>query len=185
MMQDYSALKVFGYPVGKLLNIFVDICLLRAGPQDLPASGFLLVVTALLGLLTGALVIVESFGSVFYALLAQLLDLLLLVSLLRTGLAYRGLATRFPQAATALFGSSALINLVTMPVQLLIGEDPSASLGGELGVLFYLFLLVWALVVIGHIVRHSFDIRFSGGILIALAYFLLINWLVQIFFPVA
>lgn len=174
-----------GCNVGKLLNIFVDICLLRAGPQDLPASRFLLGVAILLGLLTGALLIVDSFGSVFSALLAQILDLLLLMALIRFGLAYRGLAPRFLQVATALFGSSALINLVTMPVQLLIGEDPSASLAGELGVLLYLFLLVWALVVIGHILRHAFDIRFGGGILIALAYFLLINWLVQTFFPVA
>ncbi len=171
--------------MGKLLNIFVDICLLRAGPQDLPTSRFLAVIAALLGLLTGALVIVESFGSVLYALFAQLLDLLLLLTLLRIGLVYRRLGARFLQVATALFGSSALINLVTMPLQLLIGEDPSTTLGGELGVLLYLFLLVWALVVIGHILRHAFDIRFSGGILVALVYFLMINWLVQIFFPVA
>jgi hypothetical protein len=170
--------------MGRLLNIFVDICLLRAGPQDLPASGFLLILSILLALFTGALVIVESFGSVFNALLAQSMDLLLLMALLRIGLTYRRLGARFLQLATALFGSSALINLVTMPVQLLIAEDASASLGGELGVLLYLFLLVWALVVIGHILAQGFEIRFGGGILIALVYFLMINWLVQIVFPV-
>jgi len=59
--------------VGKLLNVFFDICLLRAGPQVLPASSFLLMATAILGLVTGTMVVADAFGDPFSGFLAQLL----------------------------------------------------------------------------------------------------------------
>lgn len=171
--------------MGRLLNVFVDICLLRAGPQDLPVSGFLVVMTALLSLLTGTLVIVGTFGSLGTALAAQILDILLLLGLLRLVLQITGKSARLPQAASAMFGSGALINLVTMPIQLLDPGDPSASGASELSGLFYLFLIIWALVIVGHIIRHTLEIRMVSGIVLALAYFLVVNYIVQSLFTVA
>jgi hypothetical protein len=170
--------------VGRLLNLFVDICLLRAGPQQLPASGFLLLVTALLGLLSGTVVIVASFGGVFPALQAQLLDLLLLLGLLRAGLVARGRQARFLQSAIALLGSGVVINLLVMPLQLAIGDDPAGSTIGGLAVLLYLALLLWSMVVMGHILHHAFNIHLTGGIVLSLGYFLFVNWLVQALIPV-
>lgn len=163
----------------KLLNLFVDICLLRATPQDLPASAFLFLLTAVFGLISGTIVIVGSVGALVPALLAQFFDLALLALMLRLGLFLLKKQQRFFQSATALFGSGVLINLITMPLQLLMGSDPADSLIGELGVLFYLVLMIWSLVIIAHILRHSFDIRFGRGLMLAIGYFLLINWLVQ------
>ncbi len=170
--------------MGRLLNLFVDICLLRAGPEHLPASMFLLLITALLGLLTGTVVIVASFGGVFPALQAQLLDLLLLLGLLRAGLLARGLQARFPQSAAALLGSGVVINLLVMPLQLTIGDDPVSPTIEGLAALLYLALLLWSMVVMGNILRHTFDIRLSTGIVLSLGYFLFINWLVQTLIPV-
>ena len=126
--------------LGRLLNLFVDICLLRAGPQDLPGSGFLLLLTVLLSLLTGTLVIVGTFGTLGAALAAQMLDILLLLGLLRLLLQLTGKSARYQQTASALFGSGVLINLVTMPLQLLYSGDPSGPALGEMGTLFYLFI---------------------------------------------
>ena len=170
--------------MGKLLNLFVDICLLRAGPQALPASFSLLLMAALAGLVSGALVIASSFGGLTAALGAQALDLLLIALLLRGALIVRGLPARFVQAASALYGCGVVINLATMPVQLMIGREAEDTLVGELGLLFYLLLLIWALVVVAHILRHALEIRFSGGLLLSLGYFLAVNWLVQLFFSV-
>lgn len=75
----------------RLLNVFVDICLLRAGPQDLPASGFLMLWAAVLGLVTGTISIVDDIGGPINALLAQLMDLVLLMVLLRLGLEFKGM----------------------------------------------------------------------------------------------
>ncbi|HXK56931.1 MAG: hypothetical protein KDI74_05210 [Gammaproteobacteria bacterium] len=171
--------------MGRLLNVFVDICLLRAGPQDLPGSHFLVLLTASLSLLTGTLVIVGTFGSLDTALAAQLLDILLLLGLLRLVLQLTGKSARFPQTASALFGSGVLINLVTMPLQLLGSADSPASSGGGLSGLFYLALVIWALVIVGHIIRHTLEIRIAAGIAIALGYFLIVNYIVQSLFTVA
>ena len=170
--------------MGRLLNVFVDICLLRAGPQDLPGSAFLLLLTALLSLLTGTIVIVGTFGSLDTALAAQSLDILLLLGLLRLVLQLTGKSARFQQTASALFGSGVLINLVTMPLQLLGPGDPSASTAGEFSGLFYLVIIIWALVIVGHIIRQALEIRMAAGLAIALVYFLAVNYIVQSLFTV-
>ena len=169
--------------MAKLLNQFVDICLLRAGPQALPASGLLLVLTGLAGLLSGTLVIISGFGGLMAAFSAQTLDLLLIATLLYVALAVRGLQPRFVQSATALFGCGVLINLAAMPVQLMLSQQEQASPVATLGLLFYLVLLIWAIVVIAHILRHALEVRFAAGMLLSLGYFLLVNWLVQSLFP--
>jgi len=168
--------------VGKLLNVFLDICLLRAGPQALPASSFLLSVTALMGLLTGTIVIVDALGNVFTAFMAQLLDLLLLAMLLLTLLRLRGLESRFLQTATALFGCGALINLVTLPLPLLTPEEGAGQQAAGPAFLLYLVLIIWALVVVGHIFRHALEIHLVRGILIAVGYFFAVNLAVEILF---
>lgn len=170
--------------LGRLLNVFVDICLLRAGPQDLPGSSFLLMVTALLSLLTGTLVVVGTFGSLGAALAAQSLDILLLLGLLKLLLQINSKPARFQQTAIALLGTGVLINLVAMPLQLIAPGDPSANVATELSGLLYLFLLVWALVIVGHIIRHAIEIKLANGIALALIYFLAVNFLVESLFTV-
>ncbi|WP_428623575.1 hypothetical protein [Sedimenticola sp.] len=167
----------------RLINLFVDICLLRAGPQDLPVASFLVTLTLVLNLMTGTVVIVGHFSSVVPAVLAQLLDLLLLAFLVRLGLQYQRRSARFTQAISALFGCGVLINLVAMPLQLMIGQDPRVSPMGGLGVLLYVVLVIWGMVVIAHILRHTFQIRFGNAMLLSIGYFMLINWLVEMIFP--
>ncbi|OQX31149.1 MAG: hypothetical protein B0D96_00640 [Candidatus Sedimenticola endophacoides] len=168
----------------RLIYRFVEICLLRAPPQALPASGFLLWLTALLALLSGTLAGGFRVGGMDTALVAQALELLALALLLRAGLAVRGHRGRFTQAASALFGSVVVINLALLPVQLMMGADPAASFIGQLGVLLFLLLLVWSLVVLAHILRHALDTDFVVGSLFSIGYFLFMNWLVQLLFTV-
>jgi len=166
----------------RLLNLFVDICLLRAGPQDLPASRFLLWLTGATSLITGTLVIIGGLDGLGRALLAQLLDLALLLGLLRAALTATGRRGRFLQTASALFGTGTFINMVTMPLQLTMSDDPLSSPFGGLAAVLYLLMIVWALLVMGHILRHAFEIRLGAANLIALGYFFMINWLIQSLF---
>lgn len=171
--------------MNRLINLFVDICLLRAGPQDVPSSGFLFMLTAVLSVVTGTIASIKSFGGFVPALFAQVLDLFLLATFLYIGLSIMRLKARFHRAVTALLGTGVLINLLFMPIELMMGEDPSRSFMAELASILILFLIIWALVVMAHIMRHAFDIRFSGGMLIALVYFLIINWAVVGLLPQA
>ncbi len=138
-----------------------------------------------MGVLTGTIATIDNFGGLGLALFAQVLDLFLIATLLYIGLTMMSFKARFHQSATALFGTGTLINLLFMPLELMSNKDSPASFMTELASILILFLVLWALVVMGHIMRHTFSIRFSGGMLLALAYFLFINWLVVGLLPQA
>ncbi len=172
----------------QLLIFFRDICLLRAKPQDLPASWPLFGLTIVGALLSGLLVLSDVLGGAVQALLTGVLDILLVIGLLRVLLPLFGKELRFLQTATAIFGSGTLFNLVSYPLHLMAANDPKVSdialLGSILYLFLYLFFLVWSLVVLGHVLRHALEIRLRAGILFAFGYFMLINLMVQILFPV-
>jgi hypothetical protein len=164
--------------LNRLLVLFLEICLLRKGPQDVPSSPFLVAVTALLGLVTGVIALRGSFGGAWQAFLAQLIDLLLLTLLVFAGLRFLGRPGRLYQALAAFFGCGVLINLATLVAMGLAPPGDGAAVEGP-GAMLYLFVVIWALVVTAHIVRHTFEIAFLGGVAIAVAYSLLVNGLVQ------
>ncbi|MCW8906318.1 MAG: hypothetical protein OQL28_03635 [Sedimenticola sp.] len=166
----------------RLINLFVDIALLRAAPQDLPAAPVLVTLTLLVNLVTGSIVIVDHFNSLLVAVLAQLADLALLALLVWLILGYQKRPQRFNQAISALFGCGVMVNLIAMPLQLMIGDDPRTSPMGGLGVLLFIALMIWGLVIVAHVLRHTFETRFGNGMLLSIGYFLLINWLIDLLF---
>jgi hypothetical protein len=162
-----------------LLNFFVDLCLLRVAPQDLPGSSVLLVLTSLLNVLTGLVLIVGTRVGPDVALLEGLFEAGLMLTVLYVGLSYHGLRMRFQQAATALMGSQLLIGMLALP---LVAWNNRAQ-SGEAGLLL-LILMVWNMVVMGHILRHTFETRLILGIGIAVLY-TLVSWnLTFMLFPV-
>jgi hypothetical protein len=156
--------------MGQLLTLLWDICRLRRGPQDLPYSpqillsvcAFILclqfVAARLLGLdretlVPGVLSLVFNFG-VLYALLS-----------------IRSRKTRFVQTALALVCCGLMFSLVTLPITLAFGTPPQTpeqmtSLQFLLGMVT-LLLVVWKTVVDAHILRHSLDVPFLAGVVIA------------------
>ena len=149
-----------------------DICLLRRGPQDLPYSIPLLIAVAAgcvalqLGVaIARNLPLNGVFAGAVLWLLASLGALNLILNL-------RGLRNRFVQAGTALLGCAFVFTLLSMPIALLVGEPPTSAdqmtpLQLLLGIVS-LPLLVWKIVVDAHVFRHSFDVPFLSGIVIAL-----------------
>lgn len=166
-----------------LIKLLFDICLLRSKPQDIPASSALMLLTLLAAIASGVPAITGSVGGLVPALMIGLLDVALILALLRIFLGLTGLSSRWLQTATALFGTGVIINLLSIPVQVLLDSSSDHSTSQFLGALFYFALLVWSLVIMGHILRHSFKLRLSSGVLIAMSYFMLINTLVRLFLP--
>lgn len=163
-----------------LIRFFWEMFLLRRKPQDLPASVALLVLLALLNIATGLGNNLSLFGSFSAALGANLVDLLLTGGVLFVLLRTRNHAERWLQTTTAFFGigtlSSGLMLAYRAPVELL-GLEP-------MGVLLSFALVVWAHVVLGHILRHALQIPWGAGIVLVFAYTMLAFSFINQWFPV-
>jgi len=170
-----------GYGMNALLKYFVDLCLMRAAPQDLPASGTLLKVTIAANLLVSLLLSLSMQLETAPTLLQGALEIALLLALLWLVLNLTGHNERFIQAASAAMGSSALLGIAALPLVSLAGSsnEDLALLAG----LSMLALVIWSIVVLGHILRHALDIRHSQGVLAALAYTFASYALMGLLFP--
>lgn len=160
-----------------LLNYFFELCLLRRRPQDLPASVALFAVVLVANLLVGVVMLQGRFGGAAPALVVGLIDTLLLVGGLWLLLSWRGHPARLVQSATALIGSSILLALAAIPLLSMVAPEPTA--GSGLASLFYLLLMIWAHVVMGHILRHTLDVPLGNGVLLAIMFTLFSTLVVQ------
>ena len=156
--------------MGQLLTLLWDICRLRRGPQDLPYSPQLLVIIAVvsLGLQLG---IARVLGMQQDTLGPGVLSLVLNLGALYLLLNLRGKQSRFVQTALAMLACALLFTLLSVPIVLLVGERPPlpdqiSPLQALLG-LVSLPLLVWKIMVDAHILRHSLDVPFLAGVVIA------------------
>lgn len=154
-----------------LVRFFFDLCLLRAKPQDLPASDFLLGVTlscyTLIGIATSTAVLPLQ-----QAVLSSLLSALLLAILTHTTLMLRGFAGRLNQTLSALAGSGSLLGLIVWPL--------TAS---QAPLLLVAAMVIWSLAVTAHILRHALSMSFSAGIAISVGYLLVSFIIMNSLFP--
>lgn len=162
-----------------LLNYFIDLCLLRAGPQNLPASSVLLILLAGLNICVGLVMIADARMSVSLALGESLFETLFMLGVLFIGLKAFKKTARFLQSGSALMGCEFLMGLMALP---LVSWSRDAETNGA-GFLL-LGLVIWSLVVMGHILRHTLEISLASGIGIALLY-TLFSWNISfMLFPV-
>jgi hypothetical protein len=164
-----------------LLNYFVDLCLLRAAPQDLPAAPVLVRLAFLANVLVGAMLVAGSDIGVGLALAESLVEVGLMLVVLRVALGWRGREARFVQTATAVMGSSTFLGILALP---LLGMTRGASGdAAALAGLILLVLVVWSVVVLGHIVRHAFDLALGQGVAVGVLYTLATYLLLSALFP--
>ena len=166
-----------------LIFRFFDICILRAGPQDLPSSLFLLRLVVVLSTVVGVLLNLPTEGF-SQSLAIALFNVVFLSAFLYLGLKLRNKLARFRQSLTAMMGSNIIIGLVMMPFMFTL---VSAKLDGEsspVALQMFLLLLVWDITVFAHIIRHSFDIRLGYGFVVSLGYLILSWMLIDMIFAV-
>jgi hypothetical protein len=166
----------------QLVRMFAAICLLRAAPQDLPASRVLLGYALGFYLLFAWLLAIPAYGQV-RALLVALLDTAVLIAFLQALLYLLGRSARILQTLIAMAGAGSLLGLLALP--LVLWGQPSQAEEPVGGLLLYawLLLLVWNLVVAGHILRHALSTSLGIGIGVALLYALFSMQLVAALFP--
>ncbi|MDX2456317.1 MAG: hypothetical protein QNL87_02295 [Gammaproteobacteria bacterium] len=166
----------------QLIRAWFDICLLRRGPQDLPAARFFLGFSLGCYALVSLLVAAPSFGVTDAARLA-VVDTGMLAGFVTLLLYLKSKTERINQALSALAGSGCLMGLFALPLVLLVdpgqpADQVPALLGG-----FWLLLLIWNLFVMAHVMRHALSTSFAIGLGAAVLYALVSMQIVATLFP--
>lgn len=160
--------------MNQLFHLFFDICLLRKGPQDVPANSFLLsmvtVVNFMIAMLASALV-----SGFLVGLEETLLGLALTVITLAIVLQLSGRMARFQQTFTAIMGCETLFHFIMVPISMLLITSKETDAIAQFTAVLWLFLVLWYLVVIAHILRHAIATNFALALIISLGIFV-VTW---------
>lgn len=157
----------------RLLQLFVDILFLQAGPQDLPASRVLLVIAVAASVVASTMLARETLAGPT-ALARVGLELGLTVGLLALLLGASGRGARFQQSLIALCGTGAILAILAWPLfGRIVDHGPEDSMAA-LAMLLLWGLYGWSILVTGHILRHALDTGLGRGIALALLYALLV-----------
>jgi len=148
----------------------MDICLLRRGPQDLPASAFLLYLALVAHTVSGFLLSVGNHppGA---AVMAGVTDTALLALLTLSLLYMNGQGARVPQTLSALAGSGTLIDVLALAPTYWLAGAQAGNDDRAVPVVLLLLLVVWSLVVMGHVLRHALSTRLFVGVVVAVVYY--------------
>ena len=154
----------------QFLKVFLDIVLWRRGPQDLPNSGLLVVLTLVAYELVNLVQIALMEVSIAELLLYLVVDPLLLMGGLWLVMMLFGRKDRWAQTVSAVLGCTALMALVvSLPMVLLVGPrmagDPPAALQ-----LLALGLVIAFILVVGRIIQLATDTNLLTGSAIATTY---------------
>jgi len=112
-----------------------------------------------------------------------ILDVALLAIFVQIALQIRGFTARFVQVLTALTGTGTLLGMLGMPLVAMLPETGEVESIGELPALLWLGLLLWSLVVLGHILRHALSTSLVVGLIMGLTYTVFSISLIQLLFP--
>jgi len=170
--------------MSRLLTIWLDICLLRAGPQDLPASRVLLGLTLASYLLISTLLSLPGYPGLT-ALQIAVTDLALLIAFAGSVLYLTGNIARINQTLSALAGAGTLLGLLALPlVQSLYQAQDSEQVSLPV-LMLWLLLMGWNLLVVAHIIRHALSVILPIAVLVAVLYTLVAMQLITALFPQA
>lgn len=153
-----------------LIQFFVELCLLRRLPQELPPSEVLLGLVLIVDLGVGTLVGITAGVDWLTSLLQSLAEMVLMLAALYVALSLLGRRGRLLQSATALLGSRAVLGIAAIPPLLLNPVGGQTGVAAAIGAFMLLGLLVWGILVTGHILRHTFSITLGQGAAIAVAF---------------
>ena len=155
-----------------LAGAFCKMCLLKYRPQDIPASRELLLLSLGIYFLLG-LVLAKLDEDIPGALTAALADTVFLLGFVLVLLLLCRKANRWTQTVTALAGTGIVFAVLLMPALIaLSGPDAMSSTQQILSILLYL-VLIWYVVVLGHIFRHAMSSSFALGVLVSILYLLI------------
>ncbi len=157
-----------GTAVWIVVRAFLELASGKRGPQDIPASHALFVLTYVFYMaVTASLTAVAADWPT--AGKSALVDAVVLPVFVVTVLWLRNFTERCLQTLTAMAGIGALFSLAAIPPFLITAGMPGSALSALASVLV-LALFIWNVLVLGHILRNALALAFPAGVLVALAY---------------
>lgn len=152
-----------------LIQHFLNICLLRASPADIPTSTWLLNVSLLAYFIVGAVVSSIDYGLTI-GLMSSLADTVVMMLACWILLKIRSMPARYMQTLTAMAGTGSILGIVAYPVLWMyqqVGEQGQLS---SLVLLAVLVLVFWSVMVTAHIFRQALEIKAGTAAVITVAY---------------
>jgi hypothetical protein len=151
---------------------FIDICLFKAGPADVPSSHWLLKLTLLVYFILG--VIVSRLDSAWdVSLFTSLADVLVMMVFIWLILSFRGLQKRYKQTLTAMAGVGSCIGIVGIPIVMLFNQVSEQERLSNYTMLLMIAVMFWSLMVTAHIFRFALEIKPGMAAMLTLAYTIL------------
>lgn len=162
----------------QLLKLFFDICRLKKGPEDIPASDWLFRMLIFVCALVDFLILILSFN-VFSAVLQTFVEIGLILGLTWVILYVAKRQDRYQQTVGALLATDALISFMAFPAIALLLND-------ETGLISFIIslLIIWHWVVSGHIFSRALEQPFTFGLGVSFLYILVSMQVMALLFPV-
>lgn len=155
-----------------LVSAFVEIAVHRRGPEDLPASDFLVALLFPLYLLSGIGVLWIDSTTSPAALLFGVAEACAFIAFLWLVLRVAGKPARFRQSASAVLGTSIGLNLVAMPLRAWHDALTTSETETSIALYGFLALLLWSIDISGFILSRALDQSYIVGVLIVILYFM-------------
>lgn len=165
-----------------LFQVFFSICLLRGKPQDLPNSVELLAVCILAAAVVNFLLALFS-TTAANAMLASVIEIVLIALITLAILQLNKHPERWLKTMMALTGTGIILSLIALPLFFVSLHLQELAVVQLLAMLAYLGLIVWNIMIMGHILRHALETGFGVGILFALTYIVITSISIALFLP--
>lgn len=165
-----------------LLRQLLEICRFRAGPEDLPASRALVLLTAAASVISNTLI--DNFHKSVTAVLGMsIAQVALFGGVIWLVLVLRGFPERWDQTITALYGTGAILQIcgwaVVSGAMLVTAAEP----GQLLPAMLLTGLGVWFLAIMTFVLRRALEISLGLALLASIGCQLLIGLVLFQFFP--
>ena len=155
------------------VKALVNIILRKLGPEDLPDSGFLLGFSLAVYLALQVFLALILFGPSVILIKTLALDIALLTFCLWALLRLTGYQPRFRQTLTALLGTSALLSFLSAPFSLWRQYSINIEADPALPSTVVFAIMLWSLVIDGHILSRALSKPFGVGLIASVVYFFL------------
>jgi len=153
-----------------IIHHYLRLVLLKASPQDMPASSVLLMILVFFYFIL-ALINASSINNISSSLLHSVIDIAMLF--IFTHVLLRDKKQRINQTLNAFIGVGLVIGILHTLSSLFTSANQDPQDVSMLTQLIFFMIFIWVVVVYGHIIRCATEVNMSVACAISLGYIIL------------